>query len=94
MHHQYLEGSRPITSQVHEQETSEPGYEQERRAARQGLVDSAMLLARSAQLTCEGALCLLLRTSARDLWDTLVDAGLEWENESMRVSEHRGRQRT
>ena len=82
-----------MTSQVHEQETSELGYEQEHRAAAPGLVDSAMLLGRSAQLTCEGALWLLFSTSARDVWVRLVRAGLEWEDEYTRMSEHRRRQR-
>jgi hypothetical protein len=52
-----------------------------------------MLFARSAQLTCEGALRLLFSTSARDAWDRLVRAGLEWEDEYTPVSEHGGRQR-
>ena len=84
-----------MTSQVHEQEMSELGWEdeQERRAAPPGLLDSGMLFARSAQLTCEGALRIMLSTSARDVWDRLVRAGLEWEDEYARVSEHRGRQR-
>ena len=84
-----------MTSQGHEQDTSELGWEheQERRAASPGLLDSGMLFARSAQLTCEGALRLLFSTSARDVWDRLVREGLEWEDEYTRVSEHRGRQR-
>jgi hypothetical protein len=84
-----------MTSQVHEPETSGLGWEdeQERRAAPPGLLDSGMLFARSAQLTCEGALRLLFSTSARDIWDRLVRAGLEWEDEYTHESEHRGRQR-
>ena len=84
-----------MTNQVREQETSEPGreHEQERRAAPPGLLDSGMLFARSAQLTCQGALRLLFSTSPRDVWDRLVRAGLEWEDEYSDVSEHRGRRR-
>jgi hypothetical protein len=84
-----------MTNQARKQETSELGWEheQERRAPPPGLLDSGMLFARSAQLTCEGALRLLFSTSAPDVWDRLVRAGLEWEDEYTRVSEHGGRQR-
>jgi hypothetical protein len=82
-----------MTSRADRAGTSEvgSGYEHERRAAPPGVLDSGMLFARSAQLTCEGALSLLFSTSPRDLWDRLVQVGLEWEDEYRGVSEHRTR---
>jgi hypothetical protein len=84
-----------MPSQVHGQETSELGweYDEEHRTAPPGLVDSAMLLARSAQLTWEGAVCLLFSTSPRDVWDRLVRAGREWEDANTPVSKDRERHR-
>jgi len=67
--------------------------EGERRATPPGLVDSGMLLARTTQLACEGALNLLLHSSVRRVWHGLVDAGLEWEQEYMRRPEDQGRRR-
>jgi hypothetical protein len=52
-------------------------------------MDSGLLFARTTQLACEGAVSLLLKTSVRELWDQLVHAGLEWEDEFTRVPEHR-----
>jgi hypothetical protein len=47
------------------------------------------MFARTTQLACEGAVSLLLKTSVREVWDQLVRAGLEWEDEFTRVPEHR-----
>ncbi|HEY2595434.1 MAG TPA: hypothetical protein VGK33_16200 [Chloroflexota bacterium] len=80
-----------MTSQVRESDDSAAGQaqEQERRAGPPDLVDSGLLFARTTQLACEGAVSLLLRASVRDVWDDLVRAGLEWEEEFTRVPQHR-----
>jgi len=52
-------------------------------------MDSGLLFARTTQLACEGAVSLLLRASVREVWDQLVRAGLDWEDEFTRVPEHR-----
>jgi hypothetical protein len=76
-----------MTSQVREPDESASGtaQERERPASPPDLVDSGLLFARSTQLACEGALSLLLKTSVREVWDQLVRAGLDWENEFTRV---------
>jgi hypothetical protein len=81
-----------MTSHVHQPANSEVAtrHEHQQRAAPPGVFDSALLFARTAQLACEGAVSLLLSTSARGVWDGLVQAGLEWEEEYTRVPE-RGR---
>jgi hypothetical protein len=80
-----------MTSQVRQPEQSvvEHAQEQERRAGPPDLMDSGLLFARTTQLACEGAVSLLLKTSVRELWDQLVRAGLDWEDEFTRVPEHR-----
>jgi hypothetical protein len=85
-----------MTSQVREPDDSAAGQaqEQERRAGPPDLVDSGLLFARTTQLACEGAVSLLLRTSVREVWDELVHAGLEWEEEFTRVPERRRLQRS
>ncbi len=85
-----------MTSQVREPDDSVAGEAQEResRAGPPDLMDSGLLFARTTQLACEGAVSLLLRTSVREMWDQLVRAGLEWEDEFTRVPEHRRLQRT
>ena len=42
---------------------------------------SPMYYARTAQLAAEGALSLILRTSIRDVYDRLIFAGIDWEDE-------------
>jgi hypothetical protein len=60
-------------------------------AASLDLISWGKQTARTSQLLCEGALTLLLSTSVREVWDGLVRAGLEWEDEFTRVPEHRAR---
>ena len=80
-----------MTSQVRESDTSGAmsPREQERPASPPDLMDSGLMFARTTQLACEGAVSLLLKTSVREVWDQLVRAGLEWEDEFTRVPEHR-----
>ena len=80
-----------MTSQVREPDDSATmtPREQERRVGPPELMDSGMLFARTTQLACEGAVSLLLKASVREVWDQLVRAGLEWEDEFTRVPEHR-----
>jgi hypothetical protein len=63
---------------------SEPGGE-----APPDLATVGKQFTRTSQLFCEGALSLLLKTSVRDVWDGLVRAGIEWEDEYTRVPEPR-----
>jgi hypothetical protein len=44
---------------------------------------------RTSQLACEGALSLLFSTSVRNVWDGLVRAGLDWEDEYTRVPQRK-----
>jgi hypothetical protein len=85
-----------MTSHVREPDDSAAGQaqEQERRAGPPDLLDSGLLFARTTQLACEGAVSLLLGTSVREVWDELVHAGLEWEQEFTRVPERRRLQRS
>ena len=78
-----------MTSQVDEPDESSLRSASERGgAASTDLVTLGKQWTRTSQLVCEGALSLLLSTSVRDVWDGLVRAGIEWEDEYTRVPEH------
>jgi hypothetical protein len=74
-----------MTSQVEPDKSSLRPASQRGGAPSQDLVTLGKQWTRTSQLLCEGALSLLFSTSVRDVWDGLVHAGLEWEDEYTRV---------
>jgi hypothetical protein len=85
-----------MTSQVKQPDASQlsTSHERESYPAPPGLLDSGMLFVRTAQLACEGVVSLLLRTSPRDVWDQLIRAGLDWEDDYTQAFEHRKQHRS